>query len=316
MKSERHANLAPLRKLFRSDITLDGQTSSMRLEILSNRHDVARDGAQVVHELDDFIKRLAQSDHDSTLRQHAAIFPIASRRSSLQKCQRLLVNRIGPDAAVQAGDGFGVVVKHVRLCVEHGVECGFVAVEVRNQNFDFAIGIESTYLSNRFSPVCGAAVRQIVAIDGSDNGMGEIQMIYCFGDMPRLLRIQRARLAFAHCTEATVARADVAAKHESGGAIRPALENVWAARFLADGVQVESFDQLQHLVLVGWVAQTDAQPFGLGLTNLLIVTDYSEFAGQLFTSERILQYKLLSSESAGLLRSDSQFYRIYMIFQD
>jgi len=42
------------------------------------------------------------------------------------------------------------------------------------------------------------------------------------------------------------------------------------------------------------------------LTDLLIVADYSEFAGQLFTSAGILQYKLRSSES----------YRIYMIFQD
>jgi hypothetical protein len=90
-----------------------------------------------------------------------------------------------------------------------------------------------------------------------------------------------------------VTRADVAAEHERGGAIGPTLENVWAARFLADGVQVKTFDQLQHLVLIGRVAEADAQPFGLGLTDLLIVADYSEFAGQLFTSGRILQYKVI-----------------------
>jgi hypothetical protein len=88
-------------------------------------------------------------------------------------------------------------------------------------------------------------------------------------------------------------RADIAAEHESRGAIRPTFKDVWAARFLADGVQVETFDQLQHLVLVGWVAEADSQPFGLGLTDLLIVADYSEFAGQLFTSGRILQYKVI-----------------------
>ena len=91
--------------------------------------------------------------------------------------------------------------------------------------------------------------------------------------------------------------ADVAAQHERGGAVSPTLEDVWATGFLADGVQVQTFDQLQHLVLVGRVAQTDAQPFGLGLTDLLIVADYSEFAGQLFTSGGILLYKLRSSES-------------------
>jgi hypothetical protein len=91
--------------------------------------------------------------------------------------------------------------------------------------------------------------------------------------------------------------ADVAAEHERGGAIGPTLENVWAARFLADGVQIQTFDQLQHLVLISRIAETDAQPFWLGWTDLLIVADYSEFAGQLFTSAGILLYKLQSSES-------------------
>src|SRR5215213_9650070 len=121
-------------------------------------------------------------------------------------------------------------------------------------------------------------------------------MAHSFGDVTRLFRIQRARFAFAHRAEAAMTRADVAAEHEGGGAIGPTLENVWTTRFLADGVQVETFDQLQHLVLVGWVAQADAQPFGFGLTDLLIIADYSEFAGQLFTSGRILQYKVSSSE--------------------
>ena len=29
------------------------------------------------------------------------------------------------------------------------------------------------------------------------------------------------------------------------------------------------------------IAETDAKPFGLGLTDLLVVADYTEFAGQL-----------------------------------
>ncbi len=126
-------------------------------------------------------------------------------------------------------------------------------------------------------------------------------MAHSFGDVTWLFRIERVRLAFTHRAEATVTRADVAAEHECGGAIGPTLENVRTACFLADGVQVETFDQLQHLVLVSWVAQADAQPFGFGLTDLLIVADYSEFAGQLFTSARILQYKVRSSESGWVL---------------
>src|SRR5687768_4036846 len=111
----------------------------------------------------------------------------------------------------------------------------------------------------------------------------------CFGHVTRLFRIEEAGLSFVHGAEAAMTRADVAAEHEGCGAVGPAFENVWTAGFLANCVQVESFDELQHLVLIRRVAQADAQPFGLGLTDLLIVTDYTEFAGQLITSERILR---------------------------
>src|SRR5690349_17355495 len=110
-----------------------------------------------------------------------------------------------------------------------------------------------------------------------------------FGDVSRLFRIETAGLSLADSAEATMTRADVTAEHERRGAISPTLENVWTASFLTNSVQVESFDQLQHLVLVSGIAEPDAQPLGLGLTYLLIVADYTEFAGQLITSEEILQ---------------------------
>src|SRR5262245_58130568 len=110
-----------------------------------------------------------------------------------------------------------------------------------------------------------------------------------FGNVSRLFGIERAWLTFADCAEAAVARADVAAEHEGCGAIGPAFKDVGTTRFLANGVQVESFDQLQHFVLIGRIANTDAEPFGLWLADFLIVADYTEFAGQLFTSGRILR---------------------------
>jgi len=119
--------------------------------------------------------------------------------------------------------------------------------------------------------------------------MGQIQVIHCFRDVPRLLWIEQTRLPFAHCAKTTVTRADVASEHEGGRAIAPTLENVWTTCFLADGVQIEPFDQLQHLILISRIAQADTQPFGLGLADLLVVADYTEFAGQLDTSERILR---------------------------
>ena len=70
-----------------------------------------------------------------------------------------------------------------------------------------------------------------------------------------------------------MSRADVSAQHESGRAVRPALEDVGTARFLADGVQVEALNQFQHIVLIGGVAQPDFQPFGFRLSRFGRIAD-------------------------------------------
>jgi hypothetical protein len=72
-----------------------------------------------------------------------------------------------------------------------------------------------------------------------------------------------------------MAGADVAAEHESRRAVRPAFEDVWTARFLADRVQVQPFDELQNVVLVRGITETDAEPFRLWLTDFLVVADYT-----------------------------------------
>src|ERR1700752_2047220 len=135
----------------------------------------------------------------------------------------------------------------------------------------------------------GASIRQIVAIDRSNHGMSEIQVADSFSNVPRLFRIEGSRLSFTHCAKAAVARADISAEHEGRGPIGPAFENIGTTRFLTDAVQIESLDQLRPLFLIGRVTQAEAQAFGLRLTDLLIIADFSEFAGQLFTSGGILR---------------------------
>src|SRR5258705_11234610 len=100
-----------------------------------------------------------------------------------------------------------------------------------------------------------------------------------FGNVPWLVGIQQARLSFSHRAEAAMTRANVAAQHEGGCTIRPALKNVGTTRLLTDGMQIETFNQLQHMVLIRWISQADTQPVGLGLTYFLTIADYVKFAG-------------------------------------
>src|SRR5690242_11815780 len=111
-------------------------------------------------------------------------------------------------------------------------------------------------------------------------------------NIARLVRIQRARLAFADRAKSAMTRANVAAQHEGRSAIRPAFKDVRALRFLTDGVQVQPLNQLQQMILVRRIAQTNAQPFRLGLTRLGIQD--LEFAGQIYL-DQIKKYSNITS---------------------
>ena len=68
--------------------------------------------------------------------------------------------------------------------------------------------------------------------------MREIQVAHSFGDVARLIRIERAGFAFTDCAETAMARARVTGQHKGRCAIRPTLEDVRAARFLTNGVEI------------------------------------------------------------------------------
>lgn len=82
-------------------------------------------------------------------------------------------------------------------------------------------------------------------------------MAHGLGDMARFFRVEDAGLAFTDGAESAVARTDIAREHEGCRPVRPALEDVGTFRFLADSVQVQAFDQLEHMILVCRVAQPD-----------------------------------------------------------
>jgi hypothetical protein len=99
-------------------------------------------------------------------------------------------------------------------------------------------------------------------------------MGHSFGDMSGFERIQGSWRAFSHGAKPAMPRADISAQHKGCGPIRPALKNVWASRLLADGVQIQSFNQLKDMILISWVSETDFEPFRFRLTDLCGITDY------------------------------------------
>ena len=135
--------------------------------------------------------------------------------------------------------------------------------------------------------------------------MGQIKLAHRFRDMSGFLSVERSGLTFADRTKSAVACANVAAEHERRSSIRPAFKDVRATRFLTNSVQVKSLDQLQHVILIGWIAQPDLQPFRLRLADLGIVTDDPELAGQCDTSFKV--WLILTSETSEFRVPGSEF---------
>lgn len=83
------------------------------------------------------------------------------------------------------------------------------------------------------------------------------------GNVSWLQRIEIHRLAFVNRTKAAMPRTCVAAEHERRGLVGPAFKDVWAFRFLTDGVQIEAVDEFEDGVLILRIAELDLEPIGL-----------------------------------------------------
>src|SRR3712207_7908582 len=84
------STLFPYTTLFRS-VALDGEAARVRLEVLADGHDVARDRAQILHQPDHLFERLAEPHHDAALGEHP---PRSEEHTSELQSRQYLVCRL------------------------------------------------------------------------------------------------------------------------------------------------------------------------------------------------------------------------------
>src|SRR5688572_21534908 len=95
--------------------------------------------------------------------------------------------------------------------VENCVQRIFIAIEIRNQHLDATLGIVRANLPDRLCPMRGTSIGEVIAINRSDYGMGQVQLTHRFSDMSRFLSVEQSGLAFADRTKSAVSCANVAA---------------------------------------------------------------------------------------------------------
>ena len=109
----------------------------------------------------------------------------------------------------------------------------------------------------------GAAVGEIVAIDGGDDDMGKPELEGRFRDIVGLGGVERAGHAGLDVAEGAGPRAGVAHDHEGGVLLVPALADVRAARLLAHGDEAVLLHDVAGIGIAARVRRAHADPVRL-----------------------------------------------------
>ena len=160
------------------------------------------------------------------------------------------------------------MVQNVRARLDDDAQRVGVTLEIGDQHLDGGLGEAPADLTDALGEDLGAAVGQVVAVDAGDHDVLEPHLGDRLGEAHRLVRVERGGGPVGHGAVGAIPRADVAQDHERGGVVLPALPDVGAVGFLADGVKLQPAHHLLQGEVVGPARGFDLQPGGLALIPL------------------------------------------------
>ena len=207
---------------------------------------------------------LAQADHHARLGGDAGGVSLGAA----QEVEGQVVVALGAHGMEDAADGLDVVVEDSGAGIEDGAHRGPVAAEVGRQHLHSRLGRALADALDALGEDGRAAVGQIVAVDGGDDGVAEAEALDGAGEADGFERVEGAGLAGGYGAVAAGAGADVAENHEGGALALPALADVGAARLLADGVEFGLAQQFLHAQVALAAGHAHLEPLGQAADGL------------------------------------------------
>src|SRR5437588_4775419 len=232
-----------------------------RPQVLADGENVDVVRAHVAEHLEQLVLGFTEADHQPRLGCHVR----RQRFHVAEQSQAVGVNRLRPDARVQAGNGLGVVAEDFRPGLDDRPDRLEVALKVRRQHLDGRARAAPADGADRAREYAGATVAEVVAVDRRDDSVAEAQLGHRVGDAKRLTEVELRGPAGRDGAEPAGARADVAEDHEGGGSPVPTIEDVGTARFLANRVQAAATHDLLQIFEVLAFRDAHANPRWDGL---------------------------------------------------
>ena len=146
---------------------------------------------EVAHQVEHFLLRLAEADHDAALGAEAEVLLRAG-----EHVERALVVGLRADAAVEPRDRLDVVVEEVGPRLEHDVGAAFHdAAEVGDEDLDGAAGDLLAEEPDRLGEDRRAAVLPLVAVHARHDDVLDAHEAGGLGDAARLVVVEAFRRA-------------------------------------------------------------------------------------------------------------------------
>ena len=186
---------------------------------------------QIAIDGEKFVHLFAEADHDSRFCNSLWINFLREP----EEAEGALVACSRADDAIEARDGFGIVVEDFGAGFDDEADSFFVALEVGDEDFDLAAGGLAANFVDDHNEGAGSSDDVVVAIDAGDDGELESELSDRFGALPveaeNLLKLQAARielgLAGARSVEFRGGRLSISGielDSEGAAALREAVE--------------------------------------------------------------------------------------------
>ena len=229
-----------------------------RLQILPDRKEVDVGCTHIVHDLQHRLSILTQPNHDTGLGEHRRVQFL----DALKQPQGVEIPRAGTHLGVKAGDGFQIMIEHVRFRRNDNFQSRWIAFdEIGRQDFDRRIGGPLADRADRLSKMLRTAIVHVVPVDRRDDDVVQPQFLHRIRNAPRLEHVQRfGRLAGCDVAERAGTGADLAHDHHGRMALRPAFPDIGTTRLLADRHQFMLAHDLSCLPVTFANGRLDANP--------------------------------------------------------
>src|SRR5436305_1966855 len=244
-------------EFFQWDITLNGKMLERWAKILPDGEYIDLVRAHIMHDFDNLIPCLAQSQHEAGLGWRGGIHFFGP----LEHLERTLVDGLRAHALVQPGNGFDVMIENIGPGIDHDLQRVIDTLEIGRQYFDFTIGVETANPTDSSGENGSAAIFEFVTVDRGDHSMAQGHLLHRFGDTFRFLPVKANWATGLYSAKAAAACADAPQYHECGGFVAPAFADIWAARLFTYGVQFFAAHQLLQIVVVFALWRAHLEPF-------------------------------------------------------